>query len=367
MKVFHCDHCGQLVFFENVNCVQCGHVLAYAPDLGVMTSLDPVGDNLWTSPLPGAAGKRYRLCTNYENQRICNWLVPADDFNPFCESCRLTRTIPNLSVEGHREAWYKLEVAKRRLVYTLRHIGLRVISKSIDRKNGLTFDFLADSPVPGGSRVMTGHEEGVITLNLVEADDVERERRRLAMHEPYRTVLGHFRHEVGHYYWDQLIRGSDRINDFRDLFGDDRMDYGESLRRHYQQGAPPDWQEHYVSAYATSHAWEDWAETWAHYLHIIDTLETASSCGITLKPSREDEPSLSDVPNPVVNHNVKFSEMMRHWTPLTYLLNNLNRGLGIGDAYPFVLSPPVIDKLRFVHRTICHACSPNELPDNVRP
>ena len=116
MKVFHCDHCEQLIFFENVHCVRCEHSLAYLTDLGVVGSLEPQGSNLWKSPLPRAMGRTYRLCQNYTQENVCNWAVRAEDPNPLCLSCRLTRMIPNLSVPGHRAAWYRLEVAKRRLV-----------------------------------------------------------------------------------------------------------------------------------------------------------------------------------------------------------------------------------------------------------
>jgi hypothetical protein len=170
------------------------------------------------------------------------------------------------------------------------------------------------------------------------------------MHEPYRTLLGHFRHESGHYYWDRLIQKSSRIDPFRKLFGDERKEYGPSLQEYYNQGAPAEWQERFVSAYASAHPWEDWAETWAHYLHMTDTLETAAACGLSLRPRRSDEPVLKATPSP--DRSESFDQLIASWFPLTYLLNNLNRGLGLPDGYPFVLSTPAIDKLRFVHETI---------------
>lgn len=337
MKVFHCDHCGQLLFFENINCLRCGRALAYVPELAHLASLDhrptPDQPNRWTSPFTGTA---FRLCDNYSKYNVCNWALPEDDSNGLCRACRLTRTIPNLSRPGNDRLWYKLEVAKRRLVYTLDQLRL-------DPENGLTFEFLED--------VLTGHAKGVITVNIVEADDAERVRRRIELNEPYRTLLGHFRHESGHFYWDRLIAGTDRLDPFRALFGDERTDYAEALQRNYSEGAPPGWQERYVSAYAAMHPWEDWAETWAHYLHMVDTLETAAACGISIEPPRMDEPTLKDVPNPV-GEDVSFDRMMESWTTITYVLNNLNRGLGTEDAYPFVLSTPSVNKLRFVHETI---------------
>lgn len=350
MKVFHCGHCQQLVFFENTRCIRCDRTLAYLPDLGVVGSLDPAGENQWTSPLPRAAGKKYRLCENYSNESVCNWAVPADDPHPLCQSCRLTQVIPDLSRPGYKEAWYKLESAKRRLVYTLVALGCPVKNKSDDPEQGLAYRFLADPETPGAAPVLTGHADGVITLNVAEADDAERERRRQQLHEPYRTLLGHFRHEAGHYYWDRLIRNGPRLESFRKLFGDEQKEYARSLEEYYQQGPPADWQARFVSAYAGAHPWEDWAETWAHYLHMSDTLETAAACGLSLRPLRPDEPALREAPSRGASGS--FDPLIDNWFPLTYLLNNLNRGLGLPDGYPFVLSTPAIDKLRFVHETI---------------
>lgn len=345
MRLFHCDHCGQLLFFENVNCLGCGRALAYVPELGDLMSLDkrPAGenDNRWTSPLSGTA---FRLCENYTRHMVCNWALPEDDASALCRSCRLTTTIPNLSESGNVGLWYKLEVAKRRLVYTLDKLGLPLDDKVASPEIGLAFEFLDD--------VLTGHKQGTITVNLKEADDAERVKRRIELREPYRTLLGHFRHESGHYYWDRLVQGTPRLQPFRALFGDEQSDYQEALKRNYEEGPPPGWQESFVSAYAAMHPWEDWAETWAHYLHMIDALETSAACGVTIDPPRRDEPTLRAVPNPVSDEDVSFDKMMAGWTTITYVLNNLNRGLGIEDAYPFVLSPKSTAKLRFVHDTI---------------
>lgn len=350
MKIFHCDHCDQLIFFENFQCISCGHMLAYMPDLKVVGSLEKGEDDTWTSPLERAQGRVYRLCENYTKHSVCNWAVDADDPNPLCLSCRLTRVIPDLNVDGHHEGWYRLEVAKRRLVYTLLELGLPIANRLEDPEAGLTFEFRADAQEQPG--VLTGHANGVITINVAEADDVEREKRRVHLHEPYRTLLGHFRHEVGHYYWDRLLKDSDRLDAFRAVFGDEQTDYGAALQRHYAQGAAGNWQDNFISAYATSHPWEDWAETWAHYLHMADTLEVAATCGLSLKPHRRDEPILKTVPNPLDTRRKTFDQLIDSWFPLTYLLNNLNRSLGMPDGYPFVLSLAVVEKLRFVHETI---------------
>ena len=214
--------------------------------------------------------------------------------------------------------------------------------------DALVFQFMAD--MPGGQPVLTGHADGIITVNIAEADDAERERRRHALGEPYRTLLGHIRHEIGHYYWTLLVeRTGDALARFRELFGDEREDYAAALKRHYDDGPPADWQERFVTSYASAHPWEDWAETWAHYLHMTDTLEMAASCGVSLRPSRSDEPSLRRVPASAGTPDGTFDRLLESWFPLTYMLNNLNRGLGLPDAYPFVLSAPTIEKLRFVH------------------
>jgi hypothetical protein len=351
MNVFHCNHCQQLVFFESVRCVSCDQTLGYLPDARRVASLDQGADRLWTSPRTIAQGKRYRLCANYAEHNVCNWVVDAEDTNPLCQSCRLTQVLPDLSVPGNREAWYKLEVAKRRLMYGLVQLACPVVGRSEDPEHGLSFEFLADTLEPGASPVLTGHSQGVITLNIAEADDVERERRRLLLREPYRTLLGHFRHESGHHYWDRLIDGGPLLEPFRALFGDERRDYGEALQHHYDHGAPENWQGEFISTYASSHPWEDWAETWAHYLHMCDALETAAACGMSLQPGRADEPTLEVRPS-VRGVNVDFEALIGGWFPLTYVLNNLNRGLGLPDSYPFVLSVPVIDKLRFVHDAV---------------
>jgi hypothetical protein len=359
MKVFHCDHCDHLVFFESVRCVSCERALAYLPDLGVVGSLDPTAGGAWRSPLARAEGKTYRLCRNYTEHNVCNWAVPTGDDDPYCLSCRLTRVIPNLDTHGNRGAWYKLEVAKRRLLYTLLTLGLPISGKQDGSETGLAFEFLADPTDPAANAVLTGHDNGLITLNIAEADDLERERRRLQMREPYRTVLGHFRHEIGHYYWDVLIKDGPHLDRFRELFGDDRADYGQALRRYYDTGAPADWQDRFISAYATAHPWEDWAETWAHYLHMTDTLETAVGCGLSVKPKRVGEPAMKPKTE-LPRDPSAFDTWLADWYTLTYVLNNLNRGMGLPDAYPFVISAPATEKLRFVHEVVAARAAPRE-------
>jgi hypothetical protein len=360
MKVFHCDHCDHLVFFENTSCVSCQRRLAFLPEVLDVGSLDQVDQDHWVSPLTSGAGRRYRLCRNYVDSQVCNWAIDAKDDDPLCVSCRLTRVIPDLAIPGHRESWYRLEVAKRRVLYTLLQLGLP-LEPVPSGPPALVFEFLAD-PVDEGSPILTGHSGGVVTINIAEADDAEREKRRKALGEPYRTLLGHLRHEIGHYYWTRLVDGREELERFRRLFGDEREEYAAALARHYQQGPPADWQDQFVTAYASAHPWEDWAETWAHYLHMSDTLETAAACGLSLRPTRQGEPALPRVPSSVVAPSAPFDRLINSWHPVTYVLNNLNRGMGLADAYPFVLAPPAIEKLRFVHEVLADAGHVGRVP-----
>jgi hypothetical protein len=350
MKPFHCNRCEQRVYFENVRCESCDTLLGYVPELDEISAFDDAGDGTWRSLHPAAEGKLYRPCHNYAVENVCNWMLPADDPAPLCRACRLTRTIPNLSNQDNRFYWYRLETAKRRLLYTLAELGLSIEAPDADPEHGLEFEFLEDSG--NGERVMTGHANGKITLNIAEADDAHRERMRTAMGEPYRTLLGHFRHESGHYYFERLITGTRWQEPFRQVFGDDCADYAQALDAYYRNGAPADWPQRYISAYATMHPWEDWAETWAHYLLIVDVLDTATSYGVALLPPGPNDPALLDQ-TPV--EEASFDNLMKRWFPLTYALNSLNRSLGMADGYPFTLAPAVVDKLRFVHRVISAA------------
>jgi hypothetical protein len=281
--------------------------------------------------------------------QVCNWAVPESDPHGLCRACRLNTIIPNLSDSEARAAWERLEREKRRLLYNLFSLGLPIDPRPGD-KRGLTFEFKGDDPSAVG-RVFTGHCDGLITINIAEADDPTREQARKEMGEAYRTVLGHFRHETGHYYWDRLIRDSERLSDFRAVFGDERADYGAACKRHYQQGAPAEWWLTFVSPYASMHPWEDWAETWAHYLHMVGTVETARSFDLVVRP----KPVGGAPERPVKARAVQlqdFDELIAAWLPLTVALNSLNRSMGLPDLYPFVLSDLAIEKLRFVHDTI---------------
>lgn len=358
MRIFRCA-CGNQIYFENTLCVPCGRALGFLPDALTMSTLEPLGGDRWRALHPGTGGE-WRMCRNYVIEQVCNWMVPADSGDAFCVACRLNRVIPDLSKSWNRLAWSRIEVAKRRLVYDLLNHSLPFISKAEDPDSGLAFAFLEDTPettefATNGTdgRVFTGHSRGLITINIAEADDVAREQTRVAMNEAYRTLLGHFRHECGHYFWDRLVRDdASWLADFRDVFGDERDDYKPALDRYYDNGPPTDWWLRHISAYASSHPWEDWAETWAHYLQMTDTLETARAVGLAARDERGEIGPTEAPEFTGVSARWDFDSMLMEWQPLTVAINSINRSLGLSDAYPFVLSEGATHKLRFVHKLV---------------
>ncbi len=364
-RTFQC-RCGRPVFFRNSHCLNCGSELGFDPVIGDIVTLDPGNEaGTWLAADKACAGRPYKRCANAGTAAACNWLLPQDaavmphgpDGQPLvhrslCVACAVNRTIPDLSDPVHAGQWGKIELAKRRLVSALLAMGLPFRSKlDEDPAQGVVFDFLAE--LPGEPRVLTGHDDGLITLNVAEADDAVREKARAAMHEPYRTLLGHLRHEIGHYYWDRLVAASPWLEPFRALFGDERADYGQALQRHYEQGAPADWPLHFISAYATMHPWEDWAETWAHYLHINDTIATANDFGLALAQTEDYQPFGPDV---LYRTDVAgagaFLDAVNDWVRLTGVMNELARSMGVNDLYPFVMSAEVVRKLHFIQLVV---------------
>ncbi|CAH2601163.1 zinc-ribbon_6 domain-containing protein [Rhodovastum atsumiense] len=350
MKLFKCQACDQLLYFENTKCERSQHRLGYLADAALLSALEEEQAG-WHAL--GRPGRTFRFCANAAHD-ACNWLVPAGSAEAFCASCRHNRTIPDLTSAENLRRWRKLEIAKHRLFYTLLRLGLPLANRVDDPEHGLVFDFLADAPDPTGPKVLTGHDNGIITINVKEADDKEREAMRAQMREPYRTLLGHFRHEVGHYFWDVLVRDGGFLDAFRERFGDERQDYDAALQKNYREGPPADWQEHFVSTYASCHPWEDFAETWAHYLHIVDTLEMAASFGISVRPRITRDPDLATEIDFDPHQAKDVETLVEAWLPLTFAVNSLNRAMGQPDLYPFILSAEVIDKLGFIHR-IVHA------------
>ena len=358
MKTFRCQ-CGNRVFFLNSRCVNCSRDLGYFPRLGCMGALDEAGPQHWTAAGITPPEIRYRKCNNYAIESVCNWMLEAEDPESFCWSCRLNSVIPDLSRPRYREYWYKIECAKRHMLYGLYQLRLPVISKKDDAERGLAFTFLADSDSAIESddvareqeAILTGHRNGMITLNLAEADDVARARIREQLQERYRTLLGHFRHEIGHYYWDRLVRDSPApLNQFRQIFGDERRDYEGALQLHYQNGPPVGWQMHYLSSYASMHPWEDWAECWAHYMHMVDTLETAHDLGLTSVGLEKAGSERSDTWPSLIRTD--FARLLDRWVEFTVALNAISHSMGLADAYPFVLPPSAEHKLQFIHQLI---------------
>ena len=356
--------CNRPVFFRNTQCLHCFAQLGYEPFLGRIFALEPDAyPETWQLARPHAPenpSQVYRRCANLNTAAACNWLVEVDSeatiLQRYCKSCRLNRVIPDLSIYENALLWGRIENAKRHVVSALVALGLPVASRiSEDPQCGVAFDFLR-SPA-NGPRIMTGHHNGLITLNIEEADDVKREQMRTSMHEPYRTLVGHIRHEVGHHYWDRLIANSHWLQKFRALFGDERADYRAALQRNYLQGPAPGWPNQYVSAYASVHPWEDWAETWAHYLHMVDALGTAMSFG--MKPETMSMPFDCWGPDVLCDYaeidSERFLSFLNSWLKLTAVMNELCRSMGQPDFYPFALSRPAVTKLHFVHLVVSEA------------
>lgn len=347
MQIFACGCCNQRLYFENTQCLGCGRMLGFVPDRMELSPLESIeGDLFRPAGQPGAP--LYRRCSNYVQNAVCNWMEPASTGHGLCRACRLTEVIPDLSSSGNHRQWGLLEAAKRRLVYSLLHLGLPVVDRLADPGGGLSFRFLSRVP---GQEIVTGHADGVITVCLDEADSVQRERTRVALEEPYRTLIGHLRHESGHYYWYRLVDGSTWLEPFREMFGDERVDYQGALQRHYSQPRT-DWRGEFVSCYASAHPWEDWAECWAHYLHITDSLETALAFGMCHR------------------YGPGFEDCLEAWFEVTEAVNALNRSMGLPDLYPFVLGDRVQEKLNFIHRLIEAWCPARGWPwraDSGRP
>lgn len=363
MQTFRCT-CGNRLFFENSQCMQCKSETGFLPDQLILVSINAVDEQRWESKQ--APERLYRKCVNYTAHQVCNWMVADEEDEEFCVSCRLNKIIPDLSKPDNSKHWYRMERAKRRTMYNLLKIGLRIVDRKTDPENGLEFRFMEDikkydpysEELVTYQQVMTGHRSGTITINIREADHSHREAMREYMNEPYRTTLGHIRHETGHYFWDRLIADSPYLEDFRELFGDERNDYKQSLEDYYQNGPQAHWEGNFISAYASAHPWEDWAESWAHYLHITDTMETAYDFGFSIEGRVIQTPltlaQTSDTRVKNYLHATTFDEMLTDWLHLTIVMNALNRSMGQQDAYPFSVSAKVADKLRFVHQVIAN-------------
>jgi hypothetical protein len=344
VRDFTCPKCGQHLAFENSKCLSCGSALGFSLDDGALLVIAPPQDSDHDGAVDAA---QYHLCANLYVAE-CNWIVRSDGSGrnqELCASCRLTQTRPSDRDTAALPAFAAAERAKRRLIAELAELKLPIVGRDVDPQHGLAFDLLSSAK----ETVFTGHDDGLITLNLAEGDDVHREQLRVEMDEPYRTLLGHFRHEIGHYYFYALVGASQTyLSRFRELFGDPHADYQAALDRHYRDGAPSGWKKDYVSSYATMHPAEDWAETFAHYLHIRDTLDTSAAFGLAPAGASFDRRALGPS---------AFDGIIDMWLPLAWSLNMVNRSMGRDDLYPFVLPGPVLEKMRFIHSVIDEVAS----------
>jgi hypothetical protein len=336
MRDFVCPNCGQHLAFENSVCLSCDSPLGFSLDDMALLVIAPGPEGDHTGFVDPA---EYELCANLHLAQ-CNWLVDKQPVRQLCRSCGLTRTRPGDADTKALAAFADAEKAKRRLIAELSELKLPIVGRDDDPDYGLAFDLLSSEH----AKVVTGHHNGVITLDLAEGDDVHREQLRVEMAEPYRTLLGHFRHEIGHYYYYRLVAPSEKYSArFGELFGDADADYQAALDRHYREGAPPGWEDDYVSSYATMHPAEDWAETFAHYLHIRDTLDTAAAFSFA--------PANATYERKVLGPS-SFDTTIEMWLPLSWALNMVNRSMGKPDLYPFVLPGPVLEKMRFIHTIV---------------
>ncbi len=341
MKIFQCGYCQHPLFFESYECENCGHLSGFRDTDRMMLTFDPDPDTL----VSDREQIHYKYCKNHEYE-VCNWLLEKSDPEELCNACQLNRTIPNLSDQQNFVKWQYLEIAKHRLIYQLQKMGLPLPNKMDNEEDGLCFDFIAKQNDP---EIMTGHANGIITILLREADSVIREQTRLDLREPYRTLIGHLRHEVGHYFWNRLIYiDQDNLQAFRSIFGNEEVDYSESLNTYYQNGAPFDWRSRFISKYATAHPWEDWAETWAHYLHLMDMVETSHFFGLKVNPTHlhQEMYSMKTVDPYTIND---FKTIVQSAIPLSFAVNSINRAMGLADVYPFEVNDHIINKMSFIH------------------
>lgn len=346
MKIFHCENCNNPVFFENTTCENCGTYLGYFSAEARMIALHK---NQQVYPYNY---ENLHYCANYAYD-ACNWLLETDT-EEYCEACQLNRTVPNLSIEENVKRWQKIEQAKHRLVYSLKRFSLPTQRKIGAETIELKFDFL--TPLEQNGQVlpvMTGHDHGLITLNIKEANAAYREKMKQQMEERYRTLLGHFRHEVGHFYWEILVEPDPKnLEGFRNVFGDERKDYGDALQEYYDQGSAVKWKEEYISKYATAHPWEDWAESWAHYMHLIDALETAYTFGLHVNPNQNNTEHMTMKADFDPYLEKDFDVIVEMYIPMTFAVNSINRSMGLEDIYPFLLTEEKIEKLKFIHNVI---------------
>ena len=337
MRRFTCERCAHAVAFAAQNCAGCAHHLGYLSHERNVRILEPTS-NPAVFLVAGSEDAWWR-CLN--SAWGCNWMLPAESESPWCRSCQMTRGRPDEARPDAIQAWIAAEAAKRRLVHQLDELELPIEIRSASIPDGLAFD-LVDVPGEGG---ITGHLDGVITLDLAETDEQHRDDLRRVLGEPYRTVIGHLRHEIGHYYWARLVAQTEQIDEFRRLFGNERVDYQAAVEQHYA-GDTTDWDStHHVSAYAASHPLEDFAESFAHYLHILDAIDTADAHHLSVS-------DCAQLPDVGTDAYQGFEDILDAWRPINEAINAVADALGTPAIYPFDPTGLVVDKLAFVHRQV---------------
>lgn len=342
MRAFDCPACGGPAPFESQSCPGCQVPLAFhVPSMTLVTIPD---DSVTVDDV------RWLRCANWAWG--CNWLVADDSGSGQCFAGTFIRKRPDADDTLALERLAETAKSLRRLLFQLMDLSLP--TEPYHRQDmGLAFDLISSRS--SGTPVIIGHAHGVITIDLAESLDAHRETLRVRLGEPYRTMLGHFRHEVGHYYQAILVENSPVIADCRELFGDERASYADAIARHYKFGAPEGWQESYISEYATMHPWEDFAECFAHYLHITDTLATAAESGLVLEADRVRWDLPADI-TPRSDYSLAdIDELLGDWKVLSGVFNRINQSMGKGDLYPFTIPAPVVRKLAFVHRVVTTA------------
>ena len=344
MKRFNC-YCGNSVFFEQTNCDRCGKTLGFDFNSMKMIPLSKNGSLL----IDSASKKTYKKCTNWTEFNVCNWVLEDSSKNDLCFACQFNRVIPNQSADNapvNNLRWLRLEKAKKRLIFSLARIGLPLKNGWGSSVEGLLFDFVESM---GDKVVTTGYSDGIITINSLEADHVARVSAKYALNERYRTIIGHLRHETGHYYLDKfdLPPNLKKIleDNFGNLFNKNLSEYNEALQSYYKNGPAENWEENYISAYASAHPIEDWAESWSHYLLIMDTLETL-----------QEEGYFDDCID-----KMNITEKLEKWRSLSSSLNQITRSLGMQDAYPFTLGKKVSEKIACVSKFIAWICQDNAI------
>lgn len=361
MHALTCPTCNGLSGFVNQQCPFCGtHVGIHLPSRSLVVA-DRDGIDI--------DGRHWVRCSNWDDTG-CNWMAPAEvemesaGMRGRCFAESLLRAIPDptdtIAMDKLRPATLDL----RLLIYQLADLGLPV-EPFWRSEGGLAFDLR--SSLTTGKPVMIGHANGVITIDLAETQDAYRERLRVNLGEAYRTMLGHYRHEVGHYYEHVLVETGDGANRYldecRQLFGDERASYSDALDRHYKFGAPENWRDSYISEYATMHPWEDFAECFAHYLHITGTIDTARESGLMLDKEQVRFSMDRDIVPLQSYAHQPIERLLYDWKWLATMFNRVNAAMGRRPLYPFEIPKPVVDKLGFVHRVIRESARRNTSPD----